>query len=321
MKLIIQIPCYNEEETIAAVIHDLPREIEGVDSIEVMVIDDGSTDGTVEAARKAGARHVVAFKHNKGLARAFAAGIENSLKQGADIIVNTDGDNQYPGQDVPKLIRPILDGRADVVIGTRDIDQIKHFSFFKKKLQKLGSGLIRRLSSSPVRDATSGFRAFSRHAAMKINPLTEYSYTIETLVQLGSEKVKIVSVPIEVNPKLRESRLIRNTPTFIARQSLTLFRMIAVYRAFRLFVLLGIAVALPGIVGFVRFLYFYFTDGGAGHVQSLIISAVFVICGMFILIFGVIADLVSSNRKMIEMIMYKLRRLEMENGEHAQDED
>jgi glycosyltransferase involved in cell wall biosynthesis len=321
MKLILQIPCFNEEETIASVIQDFPREIEGVDTIEIQIIDDGSTDGTIEAARQAGAHHVIAFKHNKGLARAFAAGIENGLKHGADIIVNTDGDNQYSGRDIPKLIKPILDGQADVVIGTRDIDEIKHFSFFKKKLQKMGSGLIRRLSRAPVQDATSGFRAFSRYAAMKINPLTEYSYTIETLVQLGSEKVKIVSVPIRVNPKLRESRLIRNTPSFIARQSLTLFRMIAVYRAFRLFVLLGLVVALPGIVGFVRFLYLYFTGGGAGHVQSLIISAVFIICGMFIILFGVLADLVSSNRKMIEMIMYKLRKMEMKNGDRAAHED
>jgi len=321
MKLIIQIPCYNEEETIAAVIHDLPREIEGVDAVEILVIDDGSTDRTAEVARLSGVDHIVLFKSRKGLARAFAAGIENGLKHGADIIVNTDGDNQYRGGDIPKLIRPILDGRADVVIGTRQVDEIKHFSFFKRKLQKLGSGVIRKLSKAPVRDATSGFRAFSREAAMRINPLTEYSYTIESLVQLGSEKIKIMSVPIQVNPKLRESRLIRNTPTFIAHQSLTLFRMYAVYKAFRMFVLLGFLVALPGIFGFLRFLYFYFTGRGAGHVQSLIFSAVFITCGIFILIFGVIADLVSSNRKMIEMIMYKLRKLEIENGTKIENED
>ncbi len=321
MKLIIQIPCYNEEETIPAVIRDLPGEIEGIAAIEILIIDDGSSDGTVEAAIQAGANHIVAFKSHKGLARAFAAGIENSLIQGADIIVNTDGDNQYQGADIPKLIRPIIEGQADVVIGTRQIDEIKHFSFFKKQLQKLGSRIIRKLSKAPVHDATSGFRAFSRDSAMRINPLTEYSYTVESLVQLGSEKVKIVSVPIRVNPKLRESRLIRNTPTFIARQSLTLFRMYAVYKAFRMFVLLGILVALPGILGFLRFLYFYFTEGGSGHIQSLIISAVFIICGLFILIFGIIADLVSSNRKMIEMIMYKLRKLELDERAESKNED
>lgn len=314
MKLIIQIPCYDEEETVAAVIRDLPREIEGVDSVEVLIIDDGSTDRTVEAAGQAGADHIVSFKSHKGLARAFAAGIENGLKLGADIIVNTDGDHQYRGADIPELIRPIIAGEADLVIGTRRIDEIKHFSFFKRKLQRLGSAVIRKLTKAPVRDATSGFRAFSREAAMRINPLTEYSYTIESLVQLSSEKITIATIPIEVNPKLRESRLIRNTPSFVAKQSLTLFRMYAVYKAFRMFALLGFLVALPGIFGFLRFLYFYVSGRGEGHIQSLIFSAVFIICGMFIFIFGVIADLISSNRKMIEMIMVKLRKLELENG-------
>lgn len=321
MKLIIQIPCYNEEGTIEAVINDLPKKIPGVDVIETLVIDDGSTDRTVEIAQKLGVNHIVSFKTNKGLAKAFAAGIEYCLDQGADIIVNTDGDNQYRGEDIPKLILPIIKGEADVAIGTRNINEVSHFSFFKKKMQKLGSAIIGKISRTPVKDATSGFRAFSKDAAMKINPLTEYSYTIESLVQLGSEKTKIVSVPIGVNEKLRESRLIKNTPSFIAHQSLTLFRMYAVYKSFRVFTFLGIIIALPGLFGFLRFLYFYFTVGGEGHIQSLLFSAVFVICGFFILIFGVIADLISSNRKMIEMIIYKIRKMELNNKNRTKDED
>lgn len=321
MKLIIQIPCYNEEGTLEAVINDLPKKIQGVDIIETLIIDDGSTDRTVEVAQELGIDHIVPFKTHKGLARTFAAGIEYCLEQGADIIVNTDGDNQYKGEDIPKLINPILRGEADVTIGTRHIDEVPHFSFFKKKTQKLGSSIIRKLSGTPVKDATSGFRAFSKDAAMKINPLTEYSYTIESLVQLGNKKVKIMSVPIQINPKLRESRLIKNTPSFIIQQSTTLFRMYTVYKAFRLFTLLGAIVALPGLIGFLRFLYFYFTGNGEGHIQSLLFSAVFVICGFFILVFGVIADLVSSNRKMIEMMIYKIRKLEMNNKNRTKDED
>ncbi len=321
MKLIIQIPCYNEEKTLEAVINDLPKKIQSVDVIETMIIDDGSTDGTIEVAQKLGVDHIVALKTHRGLAKAFAAGIEYCLDQGADIIVNTDGDNQYKGEDIPKLIMPIIRGEADVVIGTRQIEEVPHFSFFKKKMQKLGSAIIRKLSKIPIKDATSGFRAFSKDAAMRINPLTEYSYTIESLVQLGNEKAKIMSVPIQVNQKLRESRLIKNTPSFIARQSLTLFRVYTVYKAFRVFLFFGVIVALPGIFGFIRFLYFYFTSGGEGHIQSLIFSAVFVICGFFILMLGIIAELVSSNRKMIEMITYKIRKLEMNDKNRTKDED
>jgi glycosyltransferase involved in cell wall biosynthesis len=321
MKLIIQIPCYNEEGTLEAVINDLPKKIQNIDAIETLVIDDGSTDRTVEIARKLSVDHIVSFKTNKGLAKAFAAGIEYSLDQGADIIVNTDGDNQYRGEDIPKLIAPIIEGEADVVIGTRQIDEVPHFSFFKKKMQKLGSSIIRKISKAPIKDATSGFRAFSKEAAMRINPLTEYSYTIESLVQLGNEKLKIVSTPIQVNPKLRESRLIKNTPSFIAHQSLTLFRMYTVYKSFRVFIYIGLLVTLPGLFGFLRFLYFYVTGEGGGHIQSLLFSSVFVICGFFILIFGVIADLVSSNRKMIEMILYKIRKMEMNDQSRTKDED
>ncbi len=321
MKLIIQIPCYNEEGTLASVVSSLPEKIQDIGIIETLVIDDGSTDRTIAVAQKLGVDHIVALKTHRGLARAFAAGIEYSLEQGADIIVNTDGDNQYRGEDIPKLIAPIIKGEADAVIGTRQIEEVPHFSFFKKKMQKWGSGIIRKLSQTPVKDATSGFRAFSKDAAMRINPLTEYSYTIESLVQLGNEKLKIMSVPIHVNPKLRESRLIKNTPSFVARQTLTLFRIYAVYKALRVFLLFGMIVALPGLVGFVRFLYFYFTRGGEGHIQSLIFSSVFVICGFFIFILGIIAELVSSNRKMIEAMIYKIRKLEMNHKNEPTDED
>ncbi len=321
MKLIIQVPCYHEEGTLESVVNDLPKKIQNVDVIEILIIDDGSADRTIEVAKKLGVDHIVPLKTHRGLARAFAAGIEYSLEQGADIIVNTDGDNQYRGEDIPKLVRPIISEEADVVIGTRRIEEIAHFSFFKKKMQKWGSGIIRKLSQTPVRDATSGFRAFSREAAMRINPLTEYSYTIESLVQLGNEKLKIVSVPIQVNPKLRESRLIKNTPAFVARQSMTLLRMVVVYKAFRVFLFLGLIVALPGLIGFFRFLYFYFTRGGEGHIQSLIFAAVFVICGFFIFILGIIAELVSSNRKMIETMIYKLRKLEISHKNKPMHED
>ncbi len=303
MKLIIQIPCYNEEKTLPVTYVDLPKKIEGIDQIETLVIDDGSTDKTLEVAKALGVSHILPLKNNRGLARAFEAGLEKSLELGADIIVNTDGDNQYYGPDIEKLVRPIIDGQADMVVGDRQTDTIQHFSWTKKKLQKAGSSLIRRLSKTNIRDTVSGFRAYTRDTAMKINILTEFSYTIENLIQLGNQRLRIVSVPVQTNKKLRKSRLFKGIGHFISNQLRTLIRVYSTYRALRVFTTLGIILILPGLIGFGRFLYFYFTEGGEGHIQSLIFSTTFLIIGFLVIIFGIMADLISMNRKLLEKLL------------------
>lgn len=303
MKLIIQIPCYNEEETLHLTYIDLPKKIDGIDEIETLVIDDGSSDRTVEIAKSLGVNHIIHFTQNKGLAKAFEAGIHKSLELGADIIVNTDGDNQYAGSDIEKLVRPILNQEADVVIGDRQTDSIKHFSFLKKRLQKLGSFVIRKLSKTDVKDVVSGFRAYSRETAMKINIATDFSYTIENVIQLGFLKAKVISVPISTNKQLRKSRLFKNNRSFVSQQLTTIIRAYANYKAIRVFTILGILVMIPGIAGFIRFLYFYFTIGGEGHIQSLIFSTAFLNGGLLILFIGIIADLVSTNRKLLEKLL------------------
>lgn len=312
MKLIIQIPCYNEEKTLSVTYRDLPKQIEGIDEIETLVINDGSTDNTVEVAGKIGVDHIVNFNRNKGLARAFSAGIEKCLELGADIIVNTDADNQYCGQDIPKLVKPVAEGKADVVVGDRQTDKISHFSWTKKKLQKIGSSLIRKLSNTKVADTVSGFRAFSRDAAMRINTLTEFSYTIESLIQLGNQKLKIISVPIRTNEELRKSRLFKSIPSFLTLQLSTILRVYATYKALRVFTVIGLIVILPGLLGFARFLYYYFTVGGEGHIQSLIFSTVLINVGFIVFMFGIIADLISSNRKLIENALYKIKKIELD---------
>ena len=313
MKLIIQIPCFNEEEVLAITYADLPTEIDGIDAIETLIINDGSTDNTVEIAREIGIDHIVSFKRNKGLARGFAAGIEKCLELGADIIVNTDADNQYCGADIAKLVKPIIDKKADVVIGDRETSKIQHFSIFKKVLQKSGSALVRKLSNTDIPDAVSGFRAFSREAALNINVLTEFSYTIENLIQLGHEKLKIIAVPIRTNDKLRESRLFKSVPSFIKNQLATILRVYATFHALRIFSTIGVLMFLPGLYGFIRFLCFYFTVGGDGHIQSLIFSTTLIIIGFLVFMFGIIADLISSNRKLIEKSLYKIRKIELRN--------
>ena len=314
MKLIIQIPCYNEEKTLPVTYKDLPKQIEGIDEIETLIINDGSTDNTVEVARKIGVNHIVNFNRNKGLARAFSAGIEKCLELGADIIVNTDADNQYCGQDIPKLVKPVVEGKADVVVGDRQTDKISHFSWTKKKLQKIGSALIRKLSNTKVDDTVSGFRAFSRDAAMRINTLTEFSYTIESLIQLGNQKLKIISVPIRTNDELRKSRLFKSIPSFLTLQLSTILRVYATYKALRVFTVIGLIVILPGLFGFGRFLYYYFTVGGEGHIQSLIFSTVLINVGFIVFMFGIIADLISSNRKLIENALYKIKKIELDKN-------
>jgi len=313
MKLIIQIPCYNEEETLPLTLHDLPKKIEGIDIIETLIINDGSTDRTVEVARKIGVNHILSFRDNKGLAKAFSSGIEKSLELGADIIVNTDADNQYSGQDIPQLITPIIKGEAEVVIGDRQTDKIPHFSWIKRKLQKYGSALVRRLSKTKVEDTTSGFRAYSREAAMLINNFTEYSYTIENLIQLGNEKIKIISVPVRTNQKLRESRLFKSLPNFLSYQATTILRVYSTYEALKVFTIIGLLMIIPGAFGFIRFLYYYFTARGGGHIQSLIFSALLIIVGVLVFMLGIIADLISNNRKLIEKALNKIKKLEMNN--------
>jgi len=312
MKLIIQIPCYNEEKSLPITFADLPRNIEGIDKIEILIINDGSTDNTVEVANQIGVDHIVNFKQNRGLAMAFSAGIEMCLKKGADIIVNTDADNQYCGTDIGKLVKPIIDKTADVVIGNRETNKIKHFSWLKKRLQKSGSSLVRKLSNTDTPDAVSGFRAFTKDAALRINVLTEFSYTIENLIQIGHQKLKIVSVPINTNEKIRESRLFKSIPSFIRNQIATILRVYATYKALKVFTYIGLIIILPGLGGFARFLYYYFTVGGEGHIQSLIFSTTLIIIGFLVFMFGIIADLISNNRKLIEKTLYKIKKIELD---------
>jgi glycosyltransferase involved in cell wall biosynthesis len=321
MKLIIQIPCYNEEKNLPATISDLPKTIEGIDRIETLIIDDGSEDRTVEIARRIGVDHILRLKNHRGLARAFAEGIDKSLELGADIIVNTDADNQYAGQDIPRLVQPILEGKADLAVGARQIETIPHFSWFKKRLLRWGSAVTRALSRTKVEDVVSGFRAFSKEAALRISILSGYSYTIENLIQLGRQKVKIISVPIRTNPKSRESRLIKNIPHFLGQQAATILRVYATYHALKVFLALGLVIIIPGLLGFLRFLYFYWTGRGQGHVQSLVFSAALFLVGLLIFIFGLIADLIGNNRKLIETALYRIKKIELEKAERTKDED
>lgn len=316
MKLVIQIPCLNEEEVLAETLADLPKEIDGVDEIAVLVIDDGSTDRTVAVARENGVKHVVSFTSNLGLARAFAAGLDEALKLGADVIVNTDADNQYRGECIGDLIKPILEGRADLVIGNRQTDTIEHFSWLKKRLQKLGSWVVRRLSGTEVPDATSGFRAYSREAALRLNIVSDFSYTVETIIQARKKGLVTTHVPIQTNPVTRESRLFRSTWHFIRQQTATILRMYVMYSPLKTFALLS---AVPFVVAMyfgVRFLVAYFTSrGGAGHIQSLIAMAVLFTLGFLLMVLGILADLIYGSRRLVEDALYRTRRMELREPE------
>jgi len=311
MKLIVQIPCFNEEATLPQTLADIPPQIDGIDEIEILIVDDGSTDRTVDVARELGAHHIVINKRNRGLAASFRSGLDMCLKLGADIVVNTDGDNQYAGWDIPKLIRPILDGKADIVIGDRQTDQIEHFSRGKKLLQKLGSGLVRSLSGTEVPDTVSGFRAYSRDAALQINIVSSFSYTIETVIQAGKKQLAVVSVPVETNPKTRESRLFTSVPRFIERQLNTIVRMYSMYQPLRVFFAIGLVLTLVGLFPIVRFLFFYFSGDGAGHIQSLLLGATFIILGFITFLIALVADLIGFNRQLLEQTLEKVRRLEL----------
>lgn len=320
MKLIIQIPCYNEAETLEIALNALPKKIEGIDTIEYLIINDGSVDNTVEVARKWGVHHIVSFPQNKGLARGFMAGLDACLREGADIIVNTDADNQYCGDDIEKLIRPILDGKAEVVIGERPIDETEHFSPLKKKLQHLGSFVVRKASKTDIPDAPSGFRALSRDAAMHMNVINEYTYTLETIVQAGRNRMAITSVPVRTNPELRSSRLFHSMFSYVKRSMLTILRAFMMYKPLLCFTLVG---AVPFLIGLgigIRYLIFYFTVGGSGHVQSLILACTLMIMGFMTFIIGLQADVIASNRKILEDVQYHLRRLEYD-GKKKDKED
>lgn len=315
MKLIVQIPCYNEEETLPITLADIPRDIPGIDKVEILIIDDGSNDRTIEVARDLGVDHIVSFPQNKGLARAFAAGLDASLRLGADIIVNTDGDNQYSGADIPKLVQPILQGQSEIVIGDRQVETIEHFSKTKIALQKLGSWVVRKASSTDVPDTTSGFRAYSREAAMQINVISDYTYTLETIIEAGHRRLGIESVPVGTNGKLRESRLFSSIRKYISRSAMTIVRMYTMYKPLRVFLGMGGLFITLGLLIGLRFIYFYYQGNGAGHVQSLILMAVCLLIGFQLQVFGLIADLIAANRKINEEILHRVKRLDV-NANH-----
>lgn len=314
MKLIIQIPSYNEEAALPATLSALPRRVPGVDCVEWLVVDDGSEDGTAEVARAHGVDHIVRLPRHRGLARAFVAGLEASLRAGADIIVNTDADNQYRGDDIGTLIAPILEGRAEIVVGERPIARTPHFSFLKKFLQRLGSGLTRFLSNTEIPDAPSGFRAMSREAAMQLHVFNRYTYTLETIIQAGQKGMAITSVPIRTNEDVRPSRLVQSLPGYIRRQVLTMLRVFMTYRPVRFFAGPGVILFLGGFALGLRFVYYYFADGGAGHVQSLILAALLMGIGFFLVVVGLVTDLISVNRQLLERLDWRIQKLEERSG-------
>ncbi len=313
MKLIVQIPCYNEEKTLPQTVRDIPRRIEGIEQVEILIIDDGSEDRTVEVAKEIGVDHIVKNTCNKGLARTFLVGLDASLRLGADIIVNTDGDNQYKGEHIPKLIAPILKGKADIVIGDRQTDTIPHFSPTKKKLQRLGSFVVRILSQTDVPDAVSGFRAFSREAAMQMNIVSSFSYTIETIIQAGKKNLAVANVPIGTNPKTRESTLFKSIPKFLEHSATTMIRMYTMYQPLKVFFYIGCLCILVGLIPSIRFLFYYFMGQGGGHIQSLILASILFVIGFQVLMIGLVADVISFNRKLIEETLLRVRRIELDH--------
>jgi len=313
MKLIIQIPCYNEAETLAIALTALPRQVAGFDKVEWLIINDGSTDDTVKVAQACGVDHVVNFKHNQGLAKGFMAGIQECLKQGADVIVNTDADNQYEARDIPKLTQPVLEHKAEYVIGERPISQTQHFSWTKKILQKLGSWVVRKASSTDIPDAPSGFRAMSRECAMQLNVYNNYTYTLETIIQAGQKDMAITSVPIRTNEDLRPSRLLSSIPSYIKKSVITIIRIFVVYKPFRFFMTIAAVLFFIGFLIGARFLYFYFTGDGMGHTQSVVLAGVLMGMGFQTGLIAFIADLLAVNRKLMEEIRYSNKKRELNN--------
>jgi glycosyltransferase involved in cell wall biosynthesis len=315
MKLIIQIPCLNEEEALPVTLADLPREVEGFETVEWLIIDDGSTDATIAVAREHGVDHVVRLTNNKGLASGFQAGLDAALKLGADVVVNTDADNQYFGGDIPKLVAPILRGDADMVVGDREVMSIEHFSPLKKALQRLGSWVVRRASQTTVPDTTSGFRAYNREAALAMQVVSNYTYTLETIIQAGKMLIAVDHVPVKTNEKLRESRLFPSMWTYIRRNGVSVFRVYSMYEPLRVFMIGAIVIGLVALVVWGRFFYFFVFEGeGSGHVQSLILGAVLFNAAMLLAALGVIGDLLSGQRIMLQRTFERVRRIELELG-------
>ncbi|WP_289284832.1 glycosyltransferase family 2 protein [Parablautia intestinalis] len=312
MKLIIQIPCYNEAETLEIALNDLPRNLSGVDEIEYLIINDGSQDDTVKVAQKWGVHYVVNFKKNKGLAKGFMAGLDGCLRNGADIIVNTDADNQYCAEDIAALIQPILDGRADMVIGARPIDETEHFSFIKKKLQHFGSWVVRKASGTDIPDAPSGFRAYSREAAMRMNVVNDYTYTLETIVQAGREKIAIMSVPVRTNEELRPSRLFNSIWGYVKKSMLTILRAYMMYKPLKCFSYLSCIPLMCGLLIGFRYLYYMMLGRAGGHVQSLILGCTLIIIGFLTFMIGLVADVIGANRKLLQDTQYHARKAEYE---------
>ncbi len=321
MKLIIQIPCFNEAAVLPQTVAALPRQIEGVDVIEYLIIDDGSEDDTAEVARQAGVHHVVRMPAHLGLAAGFITGLEASLKHGADIIVNTDADNQYHADDIQRLVEPILAGRAQIVVGDRGVATLEAFSPTKRLLQRFGSWIMAQASGVHTPDATSGFRAISREAALQTLVLSQYSYTLETLIQAGARRIPVAYVPVRTNPQTRPSKLMRSIPHFLTYQTATILRAYTMYRPLRVFTFLGFLLILLGIAPGLRFLYFFIVEGTAGHIQSLILSAILLIVGVQTLLIGLVADLIGFNRRIMEEVLFRVRKLEIESNQSSVNSD
>jgi glycosyltransferase involved in cell wall biosynthesis len=314
MKLIIQIPCFDEEQTLPDTLKDLPREVPGIDTVEWLVVDDGSTDRTVEVARAGGVDHIVRLTNNRGLAAGFQAGLDACLKLGADVIVNTDADNQYVGADIPKLVIPILEGTADMVVGDRETDRIEHFSPVKKLLQRWGSAVVRRASDTNVPDTTSGFRAYNREAALQIQVVSKFTYTLESIIQAGKMLVAVDHVPIRTNPKTRESRLFPSTAAYVRRNGVSIFRIYALYEPLRLFMAAAAITALVGLVIWARFLWYFIDGRGGGHIQSLILgSTLFIVAVQFVAL-GILGDVLAGSRVLQQRILERVRRVELHLG-------
>lgn len=317
-KLIIQIPCLNEAATLPSTLADLPRVVAGIDIVEVLVIDDGSRDGTAEVARRCGADHVVRLTRNKGLAAAFMAGIDASLKAGADFIINTDADNQYAAHEIPRLLAPLLSGEADIVIGDRNIAELRHMSWRKRQLQQLGSWVVRQVSNTSVPDTTSGFRAYTRDAALRMTIVSEFSYTLESIIQAGKKRMAIAHVPVETNPRTRQSRLFDSLYSYIKRSAATIVRIYAMYEPLKVFTYIGLAVFGVGAMASLRVVYYFFQGEAFRHIVSMIAAAVLMIVGFQIVLIGLLADMISGNRKLLEDLLYRMRVLEL-TGQSADE--